>query len=192
MVAANPPVQEEITALLARARAGERDAWERLLRRHYADIKRLARRQLAQGATMPTLNTTGLVNEWYVRVAEAGEGIPEERRHFFALTARIMRQVICAYARERAAEKRGGNQQRVDMGLVDEEIGEEANRFVALDQALDRLAAEHADMVRVIECRFFAGMTEAETSDTVAIPLRTVQWLWSQARERLAHILESP
>ena len=185
-------VPEDITRLLDQARDGERDAWARLLRRTYADIKRLARHQLAQGATMPTLNTTGLVNEWYLRIVDAGDAVPENRQHFFALTARIMRQVICAYARERATAKRGGDQRRVELDQIDQEIGEEANRFVALDQALTRLADENGNMVRVVECRFFAGMTETETAEAAAIPLRTVQWLWAQARERLAHILEAP
>lgn len=185
---------EDITRLLDQARDGERDAWARLLRVIYSDVKRLARRQLAQGETMPTLNTTGLVNEWYLRVADAGDGdaVPESRHHFFALTAKIMRQVICAYARERATAKRGGGQQRMDLDIVADELGEEANRFVALDQALARLAGENEDMVRVVECRFFAGMTEPETAEAVGIPLRTVQWLWARARDRLAHILESP
>lgn len=189
-----PPldVPEDITRLLDRARDGEREAWARLLRRTYGDVKRLARRQLAQGGTMPTLNTTGLVNEWYLRIVEAGDAVPENRHHFFALTAKIMRQVICAYARERATAKRGGDQQRVEIDVIDREIGEEAHRFVALDQALTRLAAENENMVRVVECRFFAGMTEPETAEAAAIPLRTVQWLWAQARDRLAHILEAP
>ncbi|WP_440223899.1 ECF-type sigma factor [Dokdonella sp. MW10] len=183
---------EEITRLLDQARDGERDAWSRLLRRTYGDIKRLARRQLAQGATMPTLNTTGLVNEWYLRMADAGDAVPQDRRHFFALTAKIMRQVICAYARERATSKRGGAHTRMDLEVVDRELGEEANRFLALDQALERLAGENEAMVRVVECRFFAGMTEPETAEAVDIPLRTVQWLWAQARDRLAHTLEAP
>lgn len=185
----DPP--DDITRLLDQARDGEREAWSSLLRHAYADIKRLARRQLAQGATLPTLNTTVLVNEWYLRAA-AENAVPESRRHFFALTAKIMRQVICAYARDRATAKRGGDRVRIDLGLLDRELSEEAHRFVELDQALDRLATENEDMVRVVECRFFAGMTEPETMEATGIPLRTVQWLWSQARERLARILESP
>jgi len=183
---------DDITRLLDQARDGEHEAWTRLLRSAYGDIKRLARRQLAQGATMPTLNTTGLVNEWYLRVADAGDAIPENRRHFFALTAKIMRQVICTYARERSAAKRGGDQTRIDIGLVDRELSEQAHRFIVLDQALSQLGKENEDMVRVVECRFFAGMTEPETAEAVGIPMRTVQWLWAQARGRLAHIMEEP
>ncbi|ANB16241.1 RNA polymerase sigma factor [Dokdonella koreensis DS-123] len=190
MTAMHPSAHDEdITRLLRQARDGEREAWAHLLQCTYGDLKRLAHRMLSRDASAPTLNTTGLLNEWYLRFSHA-EGVPESRRHFFALSAKIMRQVMCSYARERLAIKRGGEWQRVDLGELDARADAESLGFVALDQALDALAAENEALVRVVECRFFAGMSEVETAEAVGVSLRSVQRLWFQARAQLAQLLE--
>lgn len=177
--------------MLAEARGGEREAWARLLRETYDELKRLAHYQLERGLTMPTLNTTSLVSEWYLRLCESGSAVPNDRRHFFALASKIMRQVICGYARERLTAKRGAGQARFDLDAVEHQVLDEAKQFVGLDQALVRLGEEDADLVRVVECRYFAGMTESETAEAMNCSVRSVQRTWASARERLARELEA-
>lgn len=179
---------DEIEQLLRQARDNERDAWERLLQHTYDDLKRLAREQLRRSRTMPTLDTTGLVNEWYIR--QAGRSLsPSDRQHYFALAAKIMRQIICAYARERLALKRGAGKANADVDAVDDELLADAGQFLALEQALEKLAAVNETLVRVVECRFFAGMSEAETAQALGLSLRTVQREWTRAREQLSTTL---
>ncbi|ANB16154.1 RNA polymerase sigma factor [Dokdonella koreensis DS-123] len=181
--------QDEITRLLGQARAGERAAWEALLRGTFGDLKRMARQLLLRGSTLPTLNATSLINEWYLRLAESGSQVPATRQHFFALSAKVMRQVICAYARTRLTLKRGGEQHRVELDEGTAVLDAESADFIAVDAALLRLGREDEDLVRVVECRFFAGMSEPETAQAMGISERTVRRLWTRARERLLVLL---
>lgn len=180
---------EQIDRLLAQARAGERDAWARVLRQTYGELRRLAHYHLQLGLTMPTLDTTSLVSEWYLRLCESDGVLPNDRRHFFALAGKIMRQVVCGYARDRLTDKRGGGRLRLDISALDDEVRDEAEQFLALDQALDRLAEDDVDLVRVVECRYFAGMTEPETAEALDCSLRSVQRAWTRARDRLTQML---
>ncbi len=181
---------EEIEQLLRQAHDNERDAWDRLLRHTYDDLKRLARQQLRRSRTMPTLDTTGLVNEWYIRQHLGRSQSPADRQHYFALAAKIMRQIICACARERLALKRGNGRPAADIDAVENELLTDAGQFLAIEQALDRLGTVDQTLVRVVECRFFAGMSEAETAEALGMSLRTVQREWARAREQLSATLE--
>lgn len=182
--------RDEVDSLLLEARDDEREAWGRLLEHTYHDLKRLAHQQLRRGRTMPTLNTTCLVNEWYLRqMAGGGTGAANDRRHYFALAAKIMRQIICAYARERLAIKRGAGMAHADLESAEDELRVEAEQFLALEQALQSLGETSQTMVRVVECRFFAGMSEQETGDALGLSLRTVQRNWALAREQLSLLL---
>jgi len=181
--------RDEITRLLGQARAGERAAWEALLRGTFGDLKRMARQLLLRGQTLPTLNATSLINEWYLRLAESGGAVPATRQHFFALSAKVMRQVICAYARTRLTLKRGGEQRRVELDEGAAALDAESEDFIAVDAALLQLAREDETLVRVVECRFFAGMSEPETAQAMDVSERTVRRLWSRARERLLVLL---
>ena len=180
----------EITGLLAAARAGDPAGWEDLVAAVYADLRRLAHRQLAGQAGEQTLNTTGLVHECYLRLAGAS-GTPRDRGHFFALAARVMRQVIVDFARERLAQKRGGGERGIALDEVDAAELREAERCAALDDALSALAQRDERQARVVECRFFAGLTEEETAEALDIGLRSVQREWQLAREWLRGQLES-
>lgn len=182
---------DEIEQLLRQAHDNERNAWDRLLRHTYDDLKRLARQQLRRGRTMPTLDTTGLVNEWYIRQHVGTSQSPADRQHYFALAAKIMRQIICAYARERLALKRGSGGPTADIDEVEHELIADAGQFLVIEQALDRLGAVDQTLVRVVECRFFAGMSEAETAQALGLSLRTVQREWARARDQLSATLEA-
>lgn len=188
--AAQLPGRDDITLLLDQARDGERAAWEALLRGTFGDLKRLARQMLMRGSTLPTLNATSLINEWYLRLAESESAVPTSRQHFFALSAKVMRQIICAYARERLTLKRGGELKRVE--LDDNHAADmdaESEDFIAVDAALLQLAQENDDLVRVVECRFFAGMSEPETAQAMGVSERTVRRLWTSSRARLLELL---
>jgi len=171
----------EITQMLAAARGGDADAWQRLVRLIYADLRQLARRVLAGNRRDQTLNTGALVHECYLRLAQSASA-PNDRNHFFCLAARVMRQVICDYARERIAEKRGGGAVAVTLENLSASEQAEVEQFVELDVALNQLAQHNERQARVVECRFFAGMTDAETADALGISLRTVARDWDAAR----------
>lgn len=178
----------EITQMLSAARAGDEGAWESLSRLIYADLRQIARRLLRCGRPEQTLDTSALVHECYMRLVQA-EATPADRHHFFALAARVMRQVLCDYARARLAEKRGGGAQAVPLDDLDVEEQRHAEQFVELDDALNDLARRHERQARVVECRFFAGLSDAETADALGISVRTVAREWEAARLWLARDL---
>ncbi|MEO8673285.1 MAG: ECF-type sigma factor [Tahibacter sp.] len=175
----------EITRVMDQARGGDAAAWQQFVALIYADLRRIAHRSLAAAPSNQTLNTTGLVHECYLRLAK-GEATVNDRAHFFALAARVMRQVIVDYARERLAEKRGGGARAIALDDVDEGELRQAEQFVALDDALNALAAVEGRQARVIECRFFAGFSEEDTATALGISVRSVQRDWQQARDWLA------
>jgi RNA polymerase sigma factor (TIGR02999 family) len=161
------------------ARPGDQEDLERLVPQVYDQLRRIAHAQLSRRSPGQTLNTTAVVHEAYLKLARAADASWGSRAHFMALAARVMRQVIVDYARERQARKRGGGQPplALDETLIAAEA--QAERLVALDQALERLGGR---LVRVVECRFFAGLSEAETAAALDVSLRTVQRDWEQAK----------
>jgi len=175
----------EITQMLAATRSGDAEAWERLVRLIYADLRQLARRVLGGARRDQTLNTGALVHECYLRLAQSGGAAPNDRNHVFCLAARVMRQVICDYARERLAEKRGGGAIAVTLEDLSSAEQAEVEQFVELDVALNQLLQHNERQARVVECRFFAGMTDAETADALGISVRTVARDWDAARDWL-------
>jgi RNA polymerase sigma factor (TIGR02999 family) len=179
----------EFTQLLNATRTGDRSSWGFLLQLVYADLRKLARHHVMAVADASTLGATGLVNECYLRLVGPGRATIENRRHFLNLASRVMRQVLCDYAREQLTEKRGGLQKREDLAVVDAEEWAETERLVMIDDTLRALERENARLARVFECRYFAGLTDDETAETLGLSLRTVQRDWQQARTWLAQRL---
>ncbi|MBI2398685.1 MAG: sigma-70 family RNA polymerase sigma factor [Xanthomonadales bacterium] len=179
----------EFARLLDACRHGDADASARLIRQVYADLQRLARAQRGQLGGTPTMNTTSLVHECYLRIAGPVVGHVESRNHFFNLASRVMRQVLCDYARQRLADKRGGGQVQVTESAIDAEGHGEATELIEIDNLLDRLELEHERAARVFECRYFAGLGEQETADALGVSLRTAQREWNLARGWLAERL---
>jgi RNA polymerase sigma factor (TIGR02999 family) len=172
-----------VTQLLAQARAGDAAARDAAFELVYAELKRLAHRQLAaqRGAT---LCTTALVHEAYVRLS-GSECTPQDRRHFIALGARAMRFVLVDHARHAAAQKRDGIMQTLSVtgGALADGGGESgAADVLALDQALERLKALDARLAQVVEWRFFGGLSEPEIAEELGLTERTVQRDWRRAR----------
>jgi len=176
----------EFTQLLAASRGGDQAAWSKLVLMIYADLRRLARRRSSGGAIPTTLGTTGLVHECYLRLAGSPREQIEDRGHFFNLASRIMRQILCDYARRSLRVKRGAGQEHDDVDEVDAADHAEVENLVVLDDLLTQLDAQNAAWAKVFECRFFAGLSEEETAEAMNIPLRTAQRNWAEAREWLA------
>jgi RNA polymerase sigma factor (TIGR02999 family) len=151
--------EPNVTAMLAAIRDGDQGALDGLFTLLYNELHRLARAQLARRGGTPTLNTTVVVHETYLKLVGAGTLCLQDRSHFFALSARAMRQVVVQHARRRLAEKRGGD---VVHTLLDEQeivLGESAATVLGLDAALDRLHVLDERLAQVVELNFFAGLT---------------------------------
>ena len=181
---------DTISTLLRAHRSGDRGALDRLMPLVYDDLHRLARRQLAgEGGRGRTLDTTGLVHEAYLRLAESSRAAWEGRGHFFSVSARAMRQIVVDYARERGAAKRGGGVRSATLDDESAAVESRAEEILAVDQALAGLGALDPHLPQLVECRFFAGLTEEETAEALALPLRTVQRDWARARAWLKRAL---
>lgn len=178
----------EVTQLLERARGGDAAAWDEVVALVYDDLKRIARGVLG-GRGSATFDATGLVHECYLRMARAGAAGVTDRRHFLAVAARAMRQLMLNHARDRIAGKRGGGAAHVALTESDAAADAEAEHLIALDAALERLAQKDERLVRVVECRVFAGLSEDETANALDLPLRTMQRLYADARAELSVLL---
>lgn len=172
----------DVTELLLAYRDGDREAFGQLLPMVYDDLRRIARRQLGRSIPNQTLDTTSLVHESFLKLVDQKRIDWQDRGHFLAIAARAMRQVIITYARRRGAAKRGAGSIRetFDEGRI--AVADQAEQLLALDEALTRLSERDERLVRVVECRFFAGLQEEETAAALGISLRTVQRDWMRAR----------
>ena len=175
----------QVTQLLVRWREGDRKALEELMPLVYDELRRLARYYLSRERSDHTLQSTALVHEAYLRLA--GENAPQwqNRAHFFGIAAHIMRQILVEHARARGATKRGGERRRI---TLDEGVAAAKARDVdllALDEALERLAAINARHAHIVELRFFAGLSNEETAAALGVSAATVKRAWAVARSWL-------
>lgn len=181
-------VADEITRLVQAAGAGDRAAFEALFARVYDELKLLARKQLG-AASGHTLNTTGLVHEAYLKLAQPGGNVDLRGRvHFFALAAKAMRQIVIDRARARIADKRGGgNVQLIDIAeaseIADSELG--PDELLKLDRALTQLAADEPRLADLVELRFFAGLEIQEIAALHEVSERTLNRDWRRAKAHL-------
>jgi len=183
---------DEITRLLLAHREGDAEALRSLVPLIYTDLQRLARRQLHYGQHGNTLDTTSLVHEAYLKLVDQSRASWQDRGHFFAVAALAMRQIIVDYARRAQAKKRGGNEPLRSLEGVQIAVEAQADTLVELDEALGRLASLGARLTQVVECRFFAGLTEEETAQALGVSVRTVARDWKRARAWLRHEMGSP
>lgn len=178
----------ELSALLERLEGGDRDALDRLVPLLYPELRRIAGRVHAANPS-DTLSPTALVHELYLRLAGEEGGGWGSRAHFLAVAAIAMRHILVDRARERAAGKRGGGQQRVTLDEGVGAIAEQADAMLELDEALTQLAALDRRLAQVVECRFFGGMSEEETAVALGVTARTVRRDWVKARGLLHRAL---
>jgi RNA polymerase sigma factor (TIGR02999 family) len=174
---------DPLADLLQRAQIGDPAARERLFAVAYEELRIQARAQLRGGGRNTYLDTTVLVHESFLRFMQAGQLIGQDRGHFFAYAGRIMRSVVVDFARKRQAERRGGQVQHVPLDTqLAEDLRASDEDLLRIDEALQALQEADERLVRVVEMRFFAGMTEAEVADALGIADRTVRRDWEKAK----------
>ena len=178
-----------ITDALAALRGGDPDAMDRLVPLVYEELARIAHRQLRLEVPGHTLSTTALVHEAYLRLVDQTRAQWADRAQFFGVAAHSMRRVLVDHARRHRAARRGGVHRRVvslqaleATDAASLAAGERAEILVAMDEALERLTALDARQARVVECRFFGGLTEPETAEALGVTARTVARDWVKAR----------
>ena len=179
------------TDLLAALRAGRRDSLDRLLPLVYDELRLIAHRHLAMRGPGATLQTTGLVHEAYLKLVDQSRAEWNDRAHFLALASLAMRHVLVDRAKARLRVKRGGAQVRVDLDAEAIPVDEQPETLLQLHDALDRLAEVEPRLARVVECRFFGGLTEDETAEALGVTARTVQRDWAKARVLLRRALDA-
>jgi RNA polymerase sigma-70 factor, ECF subfamily len=179
------PQSGAVTVLLAQARAGDSSALESIYPIVYNELHELASRQLRREQDGHTLSPTALLHEAYIRLIDYRHIDWQDRAHFLAIASTAMRRVLVDHARSHRSLKRGGELQRVPLESADAIAESPAAMIVALDDALDRLRGLDERQARVVEYRFFGGMTEEETAAVLGIGLRTVKRDWAKARSWL-------
>jgi RNA polymerase sigma-70 factor, ECF subfamily len=180
----------EVTRLAERWSQGDEGALDRLVELAYDDLRQIAHRQLRSAPAGQTVSTTVLVHELYLRLAGVTGASFGGRGQFFSFCAKAMRRILIDYARRQGALKRGGGGVHMPVsesaGAVDAEVAE----LLAVDEALNLLAAQDERMARVFECRFFGGLSVPETAEAVGASARTVEREWARARAYLGLVLE--
>jgi RNA polymerase sigma factor (TIGR02999 family) len=171
-----------VTDVLAAAAREGRDVFHELLPLVYDELRQMAHRQLARERQPRTLNTTGLVHEAYLKLVDQTQLPLKGRAYFFAAASRAMRQVLVDAARRRKRVKRGGGQVLEDIEDYQVAVDDFATELRDLDEALTRLAALYPRQARVVECRFFGGLSVEETAEALDLAPRTVKRDWSLAR----------
>ena len=177
----SPP--SDVTALLIAWGRGEAEARERLIPLVYAELRQLAAGAMAAERRDHTLEPTALVHETYMKLIRQAEVPWESRAHFFGVAARLMRQILVDHARAHGAGKRGGGKPRLtlDSALATAAGGNEVE-LIALDDALTALSRIDADQARVVELRFFGGLSVPETAEALGVSAATVKRDWAVAR----------
>ena len=176
------PLSQNITHLLKEWSDGDKQALDRLTPLVYEELRKQAARYLQKERPNHSLQATALINEAFLRLIDVKDVQWQNRAHFFAIAANLMRRILVDHARRRDAEKRGGSQMRLtlDEGLA---VANETDvDLLAIDEALDRLAVIDEQQARVVELRFFSGLTVEETATALGVSPKTVKRDWSVAR----------
>jgi RNA polymerase sigma factor (TIGR02999 family) len=176
-----PPSTADITTLLRAWSHGDNDAMEALMPLVYAELHRTAQRYMARENCAHTLQTTGLINETYLRLCKL-EGVDwQSRGHFYAICARMMRRILTDYARSRPRAEGGRQPRYIPLDEAEPELPMEMD-FVALDDALNALAAIDERQSQVVQLRFFVGLSVKEAADVLGVSERTVKQDWTFAK----------
>ena len=176
------PTSEDITRLLLDWGKGNQAALNELMPIVYDELRRLARHYMRAQRPGHTLQTTALVNEAYLKLIDSSRVKWQNRTHFFAISAQLMRRILVDFARSKNSLKRGGEFQQVDLNESLALPVEQKTDLVALDDALSRLADLNARQSQIVELRYFGGLSEEEIAETLGISSRTVRRDWSLAR----------
>lgn len=183
-------MEADVTTLLVRWRNGDRDAFDALMPLVYDELQRRARRYLRGEREGHTLSTRALVNEAYVALIDVNRVAWQDRTHFYAMAARAMRRILVSYARRHHAAKRGGREPRVTLDESLVVADRHSEQMLDLHAALDQLALIDDRLARLVELRFFGGLTFEEVAEALDIGLTTVKLDWRKARAWLYRELQ--
>lgn len=173
---------QQVSQLLQRWSDGDKEALNELMPLVYGELRRIARRYMKQQSGNHTLQTTALIHEAYLRLVAQGEANWRDRAHFFGVAAQAMRHILVDYARTQNRAKRTGGAHQVSLDQVLNVVGERSTEFTALDDALTELSKVDERRSKVVELRFFGGLSEEEIAEVLDVSLRTVSKDWSFAR----------
>jgi RNA polymerase sigma factor (TIGR02999 family) len=187
MTTASP---QEITRLLFDWSQGDKAALDKLTPLVYAELRQIARRQMSRERADHTLQATALVNEAYLKIAGQGNSHWQSRTHFFAVCAQVMRHILIDHARTHARDKRGGGAVHVSLDEAAVSVEEQAAEFIALDEALCALEAIDPQKGRIIELRYYGGLSTEEVADVLKISPATVGREWRRAKAWLYRELQ--
>ena len=179
----------DATHVLSASEHGDAQAADQLLPQVYEELRRLAASKMAHEAAGHTLQPTALVHEAWLRLV--GDQTPsfQNRAHFFAAAAEAMRRILIDRARQKRAARHGGGQQRVELEQVELPFPGDDDQLLAVNDALDQLAAAHPLEAEVVKLRYFVGMTNQEAAEALGISARTAKYYWTHARAWLYHAI---
>ena len=181
-----------ISELIRRVNAGEPGAQDALFASAYGELRKLARSRLRGGGRNTVLDTTALVHESYLRFLKVGQLHSDERRAFFAYASRVMRSVIIDAVRERKAERRGGDLQRLTLNTqLEDKLPAGEDELLQVHEALEVLAQAEPRLAKVVEMRYFGGYSEQEIAQALDVTDRTVRRDWDKARRLLGAMLKA-
>ncbi len=181
---------DDATNVLKGLRDGDQRAADKLLPIVYQELRELASRYLRRQRPGHTLQPTALVHEAYLRLINQSQAVAADRSHFVGLAARAMRSILVDHARGRKAAKRGGGQRRIPLDDAVALFESRAIDLLALDEALGQLAQEDQQPVRIVELRFFGGLTNEEVADLLGLSLRMIEREWRAAKAWLRQRLQ--
>jgi len=181
----------DVTQILSELAKGDAQAAEQLLPLVYDELRKLAAARMAKEAPGNTLNATALVHEAYVRLVD-GERAQHwnSRRHFFAAAAEAMRRILVELARRKCRHKHGGGRQRVSLEDAEPAYDDRAAEILAIHEALEKLASDDAEAARLVELRYFAGLSVEEAAEALDLPRSTAYVHWAYAKARLRVLLD--
>lgn len=176
-----PRAALDVTRMLSAVRHGDAAAESQLYAAIYGELRKIARRYTRNERPDNTLNSTALVHEAYLKLS-SGKGSYQDRTHFFAIAARVMKQILIDHARARLAQKHGGGAQKLDLENVSLFSNDRPSELLDLHEALIRLHEFSPRQAQIVEMRFFGGMTETEMSDHFGVSVRTIRRDWTMAK----------
>ena len=185
------PRDERAPDVLTELRSRAQDSLDQVVALTYQELRAIAHRRLAARGQGGTLSTTALVHEAYLKLVDQSRAGWQDLAHFRALASLAMRHVLVDRARERSALKRGGVRRQITLDDEVMALEDQAEMLLQLNDALERLATVDPRLARVVDCRFFGGLTEQETAEALGLTTRTVQRDWVKARVLLRRLLES-
>ena len=173
----------QITELLDASRRGDSAAIDRLFDLLYQDMRQMAHARLRRSGSFTLLDTTALVHESYLRLMQAGSIEAKDKAHFMGYAAQVMRSIVVDFVRRRMADRRGGSAEHVELDAANQVAADPREREVLqVHEALEKLAAIDQHLARVVEMRYFAGMTEPEVAEALDRSVRSVARDWEKAR----------